>query len=415
MRECKTLEFKSDISNTFLKTVSAYANYNGGQILFGVDDNGNSIGIDNPTQACLDIENKINDTIKPQPQYELNIQESTSVIKLTVEAGRNTPYMYKSKAYRRNDSSTVEVDDLELGRLILRGKNINYESLKAAEQNLSFNELNKNLKDKLHIDNLDQNILKSLGLYNDIDGFNHAAELLSDRNSYPGIDIAKFGESINIIQKRKRLEHMSIIEELNQAVFLYKDYYQYEEIDGMNRITMETVPEAAYREAIANALIHRTWDINAYIRVFMFDDRIEITSPGGLPSGLSETEYLNGNVSVLRNPIIGNIFYRLNLVEILGTGVIRIKDVYKNSLKKPTFEIYDNSIKITLPTINELDLSNDEYLVYKILTKNTPKSISEITKNVPFGKSKTTDIIKRLIERKYVISVGTGRGTKYKL
>ena len=68
-QETSTLEFKEQLTNSFLKTVSAYANYRGGTVLFGVDDNGRTVGLSNPKQACLDIENKINDSIYPQPNY----------------------------------------------------------------------------------------------------------------------------------------------------------------------------------------------------------------------------------------------------------------------------------------------------------------------------------------------------------
>ena len=74
MRETRTLEFKETITNTFLKTVSAFSNYDGGIILFGVDDDGNIKGLSDVKQACLDIENKINDSITPQPDYMLEIQ-----------------------------------------------------------------------------------------------------------------------------------------------------------------------------------------------------------------------------------------------------------------------------------------------------------------------------------------------------
>ena len=100
MKESRQLEFKSDISNTFLKTVSAFANYDGGQVIFGVADNGDIVGLADPKQSCLDIENKINDTIRPQPQYKLAVQEADKTVTLTVEAGRNKPYTYKSKAYK---------------------------------------------------------------------------------------------------------------------------------------------------------------------------------------------------------------------------------------------------------------------------------------------------------------------------
>ncbi len=82
---------------------------------------------------------------------------------------------------------------------------------------------------------------------------------------------------------------------------------------------VDLVPEEAFRESVANALIHRAWDLNANIRISMYDDRIEITSPGGLINGITKDEYITGMISMLRNPIISNIFYRLGIVEIFGT------------------------------------------------------------------------------------------------
>ncbi|MBQ9588931.1 MAG: hypothetical protein IJR29_01960 [Butyrivibrio sp.] len=138
----------------------------------------------------------------------------------------------------------------------------------------------------------------------------------------------------------------------------------------MERKTKETIPEMAFRESIANALMHRTWDINARIRVMMFDDRVEVYSPGGLPTGLSKEEYLKGNVSVLRNPIVGNILYRLHVVEILGTGVRRILEAYGSSIRKPVFEVFENSIKVTLPTVASLEMTKDENVVAQLLASS---------------------------------------------
>ena len=80
MRESRTLEYKESITNTFLKTVSAFANYGSGEIIFGIADDGRMIGIPDPKAACLDIENRINDSIDPVPEYTLSINEKTSVI-----------------------------------------------------------------------------------------------------------------------------------------------------------------------------------------------------------------------------------------------------------------------------------------------------------------------------------------------
>ena len=124
MRETRIVEFKETITNTFLKTVSAFSNYDGGTIFFGIDDNGDIKGLLDVKQACLDIENKINDSISPQPNYMLEIQNNDQIIKLTIKSGLQKPYLYKSKAYKRNDTATIEVDTLEFFKAYFRGKKI---------------------------------------------------------------------------------------------------------------------------------------------------------------------------------------------------------------------------------------------------------------------------------------------------
>ena len=416
MRETRILEFKETISNTFLKTVSAFSNYNGGTILFGVDDDGNVKGLSDVKQACLDIENKINDSISPQPNYTLEIQNNDQMIKLTIKSGLQKPYLYKSKAYKRNDTATIEVGTLEFSRLVLEGKNISFEELPCKDQELSFEILQCKLKENIQIQTFNQDTLKTLNLYDNGNGFNNAAGILADKNHFPGIDIVKFGENISIIQKRATFENTSALDVYEKAIDVFREYYQYEVIQGADRKMVEKIPEAAYREAIANALIHRVWDINSHVRVSMFDDRIEVVSPGGLPAGITAEEYLSGKLSVLRNRNLANVFYRLGFVEIFGTGITRIKQLYAENLTKPDFEVSENTIKIVLPVFEtSADLTEDEKVIYKFLSKTMLKPISEIAPYIPFGKSKTTQLLKAMGEKGVVAIEGKGRGTKYRI
>ncbi|MEI3397070.1 ATP-binding protein [Blautia stercoris] len=414
MRETRTLEFKETITNTFLKTVSAFSNYDGGSILFGIDDNGNVKGLPDIKQACLDIENKINDSISPQPNYTLEVQNNNQTIKLTVKSGIQKPYLYKSKAYKRNDTATIEVDTLEFSRLILEGKNIRFEELPCKDQELSFEILYSKLKESVQIETFNRDTLKTLNLYDNVNGYNNAGGLLADRNHFPGIDMVKFGESISIIQKRVTFENISILDVYEKAIAVFRDYYEYEVIQEADRKKVEKIPEAAFREAIANSLIHRVWDVESQIRVLMFDDRIEVVSPGGLPSGITVNEYLAGKLSALRNRNLANVFYRLGFVEIFGTGIIRIKQLYEESLAKPEFEVSENAIKVVLPIFEKnFNLSEDEKAIYKVLSKTMLKSISEIAPYVPFGKSKTTQLLKSMGQKGVVVVEGKGRSTKY--
>ena len=361
MKESDKKELKEIVNNTFLKTVSAFANFNSGQIIFGIADDGKVIGIDNPQKACLDIENKINDTIKPKPDYYMNINKNTNVITLTVEEGIFKPYLYKGKAYRRRGTSTVEVDQIELKRLVLYGNNLYFEELPIDYLDLTFDYLLSTLIKKLNVTGPSIDLLKTLGLLRADGKYNNAALLLADQNNFPGIDIIKFGPSINDIVERKTLDGISILEQLDRAEEMFKRYYRFEKIDGMVRMERYLIPFEAFRETIVNALVHRTWDINSNIRIAMHDDKIEIYSPGGLPPGLNEEEYLNGFVSYLRNPIIANVFFRLGIIEKFGTGIKRIKESYREIIHKPIFTVNENSIVTVLPSVTKImSLTTDE-------------------------------------------------------
>lgn len=414
MKESNTLELKEAVSKSFLKTVSAFSNYNGGEIIFGISDDGKIKGISDLENTCLDIENSINDNITPQPDYSIKINEHNNTVSLFVKAGNNKPYLWKGKAYKRNDTATIEVDSFEFTRLILEGKRMSYEELQSEQQELSFHYLETKLKEIIHIEVFNEDTLKTLNLYHSRNGYNNAANILSDNNAFPGIDIAVFGKSINIIKKRLLLENKSILEIYDSALQTYRDYYQYETINGSYREKTELIPEAAFREAVANALIHRLWDLSANIRIAMFDDRIEVTSPGGLINGMTKEEYLSGMISLRRNPIISNIFYRLGIVEIFGTGILRIKNAYTNSIKKPIFNISTNSIQIILPVYDSDNvMDKDENVIYKALRKSTQMSISEILPYVPYGRSKVKDLLKQMEKEGIVKISGKGKGTKY--
>ena len=414
MKESRELELKSTITNTFLKTVSAFSNYNTGKIIFGVDDNGKIIGLENIEELCLDLENKINDNISPKPDFRFIKDNKKNIITLIVEEGLNKPYLYKGKAYKRNDTSTVEVDRIEFNRLTLLGLNQYYEELKARKQDLEFKVLKKELEEKLSLKNFSKDVLKTLNLYDEKNGYNNAAELLADKNTFSGTDIAKFGKNIDEILDRNLFTNISIISQFQNTLEVFNRYYKYEQILGSERIEKELIPEKAFREVIANALIHRTWDVNSNIRISMYEDKIEVSSPGGLPSGISEKEYLNGQISQLRNPILANIFFRLKYIEMFGTGIRRINESYKDYAVKPNFEIFENSIKITLPIITtRLFLTTDEKIVMDILEKGAILSSSEILKMTELKKDKLNRLLKKLIQKNYIDVIGNGRGTRY--
>ncbi|UTD13456.1 putative DNA binding domain-containing protein [Treponema denticola] len=416
MKENRFTEFKEGLSSGFLKTVSAFANFGTGKILFGIKDDGSIKGIQNPDKMCLDIENKINDSIQPKPDFSFSINRSTGVITLEVKDGAFKPYLYKGKAYRRSDTATVEVDQIELKRLILMGDNMSFEDLPSPAQDLTFESFFRIIQQKLKLESLSTDVLKTLGFYTKKGEFNHAAALFADKNNFSGIDMVRFGASISEILDRDILTNKSILEEYNQAIFFFEKYYQYEKIEGMERNLIERIPIEAFRETLANAIVHRVWDIPAHIRIAMYPDRIEIYSPGGLPSGISKEEYLKGYISRLRNPIIANVFFRLHLIEMFGTGIKRIMTCYEEYEVKPIFDISENNICVTLPVVDrKKEVNSDEMTILEILSKGIRLSSSELVLKSGFGKNKVVRLIGSLLEKNYVQKEGSGRGIKYYL
>ena len=251
-------------------------------------------------------------------------------------------------------------------------------SFESKNKSLHFNQIRV-----MGIEQLTKDILKTLELYSDQNGFNNAAALLADNNHFKGIDIIRFGDSIDEIMERK---------------------------------SVDKIPEKAFREAVANALVHRMWDIPASIKISMYPDKIEISSPGGLPAGLSEDEYLNGQISLLRNPIIGNVFFRLKYIEKFGTGIMRINYAYKNILVKPEYRIFSNSIRIILPVIkSDYKLNEAEKRLINILTDSGSMTRNEVEKAAEMEKSKTIRILNGLIDKNIIQKKGMGRATKYEL
>ncbi len=411
-KESKNLEYKEKISKSYLKTVNAYANYNDGEIIFGITDDYKIVGISNPIEMCQNIENQINDSINPRPNYTLNINENNTIT-LFVKKGISTPYRYNGKAYKRNDTSTIEVDEIEENRLVLLRMNLNYEELNVIDDNLQFKYLGEQIKKTLALKEFNLDTLKILNLYDTKNGYNNAAKLFADKNNMPGLDIAVFGNSINIFKRRIAFAGESILKQYYDALEIYKSEYIVEKIEDGFRNKYELVPFDAYREALANALVHRAWDINANAKIEMHPNKIIISSPGGLMQDMTKEDFMEGNYSRLRNPIIANIFRRMNIIEAFATGIRRIKATYSNVLVKPIFNITPSSISITLPIIDQIDLSSSEKKVLESMKQNYSYNRGDIEKISGFTKDKLIRIFNSLLEKGLIEKGGKAKSTYY--
>ena len=250
------------------------------------------------SRHAMDIENRINDSILPKPDFEIETDDLQNIIRLIIHEGQYKPYLYKGKAYRRSDTASLEVDQAELKQLVLQGSNLYFEELACGREDLTFQELSNKLNGKNGYQCCFRRYITYPWTFYEGQKFNNAAALLADENDFYGIDIARFGNSINEIMDRETISGTSVLKQYNSALAMVRRYYQYEEISEIERKKVDLIPENAYREAVANALIHRDWSMNSHIRISLFPDKIEIKSPGGLPRGITAERYMEGDISV---------------------------------------------------------------------------------------------------------------------
>ena len=125
-------------------------------------------------------------------------------------------------------------------------------------------------------------------------------------------------------------------------------------------------------------------------------------------------EYLYHRISILRNPKIANVFYRLGYIESFGTGVQRIINAYAGSQVKPDFFITENAIRITLPVLQATPkLMQDETILLQALPVNCLMSRKEIEGQTSFTKAKIIRVLNGLVHKKVIQKMGIGRGTRY--
>lgn len=421
-KESLTLELKRELSDTFLKTVSAFANYCDGKVLFGIAEDGKLVGVSDPDNLRLQIEHKVNDAISPRPQFQLKTIEINGkwIIELNVLKGKNTPYLYGGRAYKRSDTSTISADSTELRNLIINGSGLAFDQLPSQEEKLNFKVLEMCLKETVGLEMLNKDALRSLGLMKG-ENYLRAAEILADinQNAQSATIIIRFGKTTSEFLDRVDLTYQSLLSQYEGAINMFDRWYApYEVVEGAKRVSRIRIPKEAYREAVANALIHRRFDLNGAVQIAMHEDRIEVASPGGLPEGISETTYLYSQISIPRNLIVAEVFHRLGIIEKFGTGIDRIRREYEIYGNRPAFEVTRNLIRVILPVINYFEQSDESSLDDRILIyigKNPMIPRSEIEVISGLQRTRLIEVLNRLVDEGKLERHGAGRGVKYAL
>ena len=433
--ENEKIEFKENAkTNTYIKTVVAFANGNGGKIVFGVKDNGEIIGVENEFEVMDGIINAISDSCYPMivPDISLHTLENKTVILVEIEGGKKKPYYLKSKGvqkgtYIRSGATTrIIEEDYVLKELVLEGENKYFDQQVCHGESVSDEEIEKfcewleklarkNSETDTKIKKVTKNTLLSWKVLEEKNGRifpTNAYILLSGKENWEvsrKIQCGVFkGETRSLFVDKKEFEG-SIIMQLEKA-------YQYvlekinlgSDIVGIYRVDKYEIPPKSIREVIANAVIHRSYLEPNDIQVALYDNRLEITSPGMLLSGVNVKRMKEG-YSKLRNRAIASVFAYVNIIEKWGSGIPRImNEIREYGLQEPEFIIFENDFRVNIyrknynttqstqgSTQNRInttqDISKKEKLDVKNLTETDKTIINTIINNPEMSQKQIAD------------------------
>jgi len=378
--ESKNIEYKREIprnSAKYMKTIVAFANGKGGKIVFGIEDQtGEIIGIDRDVvfQQMDAITNAISDSCQPTiiPDVTLRTIEDKTMIVVEITAGRQQPYFIKALGlqagtYIRVAGTARPVEDYMLKELILLGQNRHYDQEPCENisvTNVEIDQLCENLKhvaikntrsdeDISQVRDISKNTLLTWGLLTEINGKlipTKAFTLLSEQfTTSPLIQCAIFkGRDRSVFVDRREIS--GPIQDQVEGAFQYilEKINLGAQIKGLYRHDIYELPIGSIRELIANAVAHRSYLEPGNIQVSLYDDRLEITSPGMLLNGVS-IEKMKQGYSKIRNRAICNAFSYMKIIEQWGSGIPRIiNECSEYSLKEPELIDLDGDFRVNL-------------------------------------------------------------------
>ncbi len=316
-----------------------------------------------------------------------------------------------------DDGTTVGIDDVDETMLKLYGKS--YETCRSLNQELSFSFFQREMNArKLECGDAQ---MRTLGMIGEDGLYTNLALLLSEQCEHT-LKIAVFQGMDDVIFRNHQELKGSLLSQLEAGYdFLDKNIAVKSTIDGLRRNEQRDYPLAAIREALLNALIHRDYSFNGSTLVNIYDDRIEFLSLGGLVPGLSMEAILMG-VSQSRNSGLASIFFRLKLVESYGTGIKRMKALYKGNPCQPLFESAPGAFKTTLfnlnydggqHTISAYQPDVEKENVMNLVKRQGSITRKDVEKELGIGATKAYSILTGMCEAGFLIMKKAGNRTQY--
>ena len=341
--ETNRIENKEQLNEDFEQEVIAFLNYKEGGIIYvGIDKNGQVVGVENNDLTQLQIKDRIKNNIQPSTLglFDVTVEtiDNKEVIKVIISSGTEKPYYLRKKGrtpegcYIRVGSSKERMTERMIDDMYAKRIKNTLKEIDSPRQELTFNQLKIYYEE--HGLKLNDNYLQNLDLLTSEGKYNYNAFLLADENNvsiklvkYVGtnklelLENLEFGNRCLITATQRILDRLDV------------ENTTYAKIEYFGRKEQEKIDSKALKEAVINAIVHNDYSYGNSPIIELYSDRIEITSAGGLPQELSQEEFLEG-VTAPRNKELIRVFKDVDLIENIGSGVLRILDAYDKSCFK---------------------------------------------------------------------------------
>lgn len=441
----KKLSLEVKKPKSWCKSVSAFANTLGGLLIFGISNEGEVVGLENPSGDSEKISEIIKSKLDPIPEFKLKFHKEDEKILIILEVfqGEETPYYYSGdgslEAYIRVGNESVKASSTELKRLVLRGKNTTYDSQISGYkvEDYAFSKLRERYK-KWTGNSFEEKDLVSFGLANDQGLLTNAGALIADESPirYSRLFCTRWNglnKSGGVIDAFDEAEYdgslISLID--NGEAFIKRNAKMMWRKTANSREEMPEYVERSYHEALINALVHRDYLVNgSEVHIDIYDDRMEIYSPGGMPDGsiIQERDPLTVP-STRRNPVLADVFNRLGFMERKGSGFSKIINGYEfqknfDESKRPTFRSDRYQFTVIMPNLNydtndansdanDADFGANSKKNKKLLIDNIKKrptiTQNELAEILSLSRRTVQRIIKELVNENKIKRVGSNR------
>ena len=481
--ESKNVEFKENLpekSIKYMKSVVAFANGTGGKIIFGIADKSREVvGFDKEDvfKKMDAIANAVSDSCEPAiiPDISLQTIDGKTVIVAEISEGRQRPYYIKALGreggvYVRVAGTTRLADEYMVRELMFEGSNRYFDQALCSGLTITDEEIDalcKFMKEqavknahnegqKAAIKDVGRQQLRSWGILIERDGKDYPSNAYAILTGHGGLHVATqcgvFKGTTKAVFVDRREYTGPLWEQIEEAFqFVLRNIHLGATIVGIYRQDIYEIPPDAIRELIVNAIVHRSYIDRSSIQIAIYDDRLEITSPGRLPMGQT-IERMKQGYSKIRNEALASAFEYMGYIEHWGSGILRVmQEVRDAGLPEPEFLGGDTDLRINIYRNESETVSDDGIMtglrrdslsddgIVEVTTSKTSAAPNAVIAVVPSQKERILDalrnnasisisdairilgvqerqaqrILKSLIEEGNAVKIGAGRATRY--